>query len=142
MIVNYTTFRIRHHDDVAFDDWFLGLCSAARDEDGCIVYDYFNVIGDPGRRAVLAAWRDEHAFGAHRVHPLHVEMLALGGSKWGICDLDSNSWPDARGHRTSARDKVDATVPGQGREAMLERAAQYLAEDADSAAAEHPPASG
>jgi quinol monooxygenase YgiN len=119
VIVNYTSFLVRSDDLSGFDAWFSGLVDQARQEEGCVVYDFYPDLHEPRRRAVVAVWTSEETLAAHRIHPLHIEMVAHGASQWGIHDVRKHSWRNADGYSLRERDEVDSPDEGDvGRTAM------------------------
>jgi quinol monooxygenase YgiN len=132
MLVNYVTFAVDTEDRAAFDSWYLRLVEAARQEDGCIVYDYLTDPSRPGRGITLAAWESEADLAAHRLHPSHIELMALGSTKWGMHDIKVHSWTEIGGYRTAERPRLDGpSEDNTGREAMHTLIKQYQ-EHADS----------
>lgn len=131
MIVNYSSFRIEGSDAAAFDRWFFRLVEAARCEEGCLVYDYFVDPADRSRRYVMAAWTSEQTLAAHRVHPLHIEMLAEGSAR-GIRDLRKHSWRRAEGYSYGERDRTESPHAGDpGRDEMEQRVRAQIAATGD-----------
>ena len=127
MLVNYVSFEVETEDRDAFDTWYLGLVEAAQQEEGCIVYDYLIDPRHPTRGVTIAAWRSEADIAAHRLHPSHIELMALGGEK-GIRDIHVHSFSDVGGYRISSRARLEgAGDDPESRARMLALIAQYQA---------------
>jgi quinol monooxygenase YgiN len=126
MLVNYVSFAVNTPDRAAFDSWFLGLVDAARQEHGCVVYDYLIDPSRPDHGNTLAVWDSEADLAAHRLHPSHIKLMALGSTKWGMSDITVHSWSDIGGYRTAERPRLDtAGGPDTSREAMNALIKQY-----------------
>jgi quinol monooxygenase YgiN len=128
MLVNYVSFEVDTNERDAFDQWYLRLAADARQEKGCLVYDYLRDPQNPKRGITIAAWESEADIAAHRLHPSHVELLALGSEKWGMRDLRMHSWTEIGGYKVTERSRVDGTGQDQeGREQMHSLVREYQA---------------
>lgn len=107
MLVNYVTFEVDTDDREAFDQWYLRLADDARQEDGCILYVYLKDPRHPTRGVTVAAWRGEEDIAAHRLHPSHIELLALGSTKWGMRNITVHSFRDVGQYSVGSRTQVD-----------------------------------
>ena len=127
VLVNYVSFEVETDDRDAFDSWYLGLIEAARNENGCIVYDYLTDPRNPTRGITIAAWQSEADIAAHRLHHTHVELMALGSAK-GIRDIHVHSFGDVGKYKTSSRSRLDgAGDDPESRARMLALIAAYQA---------------
>ena len=113
MLVNYVTFEVDTDDRSAFDQWYLRLVDDARQEDGCILYVYLTDPAHPTRGVTIAAWREEENIAAHRLHPSHIELVALGSTKWGMRDLTVHSFRDVGRYKVGSRERVDDEAVGE-----------------------------
>jgi len=119
MLVNYVTFEVDTDDRDAFDRWYLRLVDDARQEDGCILYVYLTDPRHPTRGATIAAWRGEDDIAAHRLHPSHIELLALGSTKWGMRDITVHSFRDVGRYQVGGRARVDAEAGDKAGRAQM-----------------------
>ena len=55
----------------------IDIVSPSRNEDGCLSYDLFNVVGEPDELRFYSEWRDEAAFTAHGSTPHVREWLEV-----------------------------------------------------------------
>jgi hypothetical protein len=93
---------------------YRSCLSIARNEKGCIAYDYLLDPEQPKRGINFEIWETPENFQAHMLHPNHAEMMALGSLKWGIRDLRMHFWFDARGHQFNVRERTDTPLEGRG----------------------------
>ena len=112
MIIIYVSFELES-DPVEFDAWFMPLVEETRASAGCIAYDY---LVDPVRRSrryMFEVWDSDSAATRHSGAPAHLEMLALGTSRYGMRDLRIDRWDDPRRHKHSMRARTDEHVEGR-----------------------------
>jgi len=121
MLVNYVTFDVDTPDRAGFDAWYGKLVDDAKSEPGCIIYDYMSDPRSPTRGMILAAWESEDDIAAHRIHPSHVEIMALGSSEWGMHNFRIESFFEIGGHKVGERDRMDpANEPADVRDEIAE----------------------
>ena len=139
MLINYVTFEVDTDDREAFDEWYGRLAEDARQEEGCILYVYLKDPHRPTRGVTVAAWRSEEDIAAHRQHPSHIELVALGSSKWGMRDMTVHSFRDVGDYRVSTRPAIDAEAGTNdaGRQEMHDLVQAFL-----SARQAEPPRAG
>jgi quinol monooxygenase YgiN len=128
MLVNYVTFEVDTDDRAGFDTWYGKLVDDAKSEHGCIIYDYLTYADSPTKGAILAAWETQEDIAAHRLHPSHIEILALATSKWGMHNIRIQSFSDIGGYKTAERDRMDGSgEPPDVRDTILELIARFHA---------------
>jgi quinol monooxygenase YgiN len=131
VIVIYGSFRVDTEDRRAFDEWYRSCLSIARQEKGCVAYDYLLDPQQPDRGFNLEIWETADDFQAHMLHPAHVEMMALASRKWGVRDLRMHFWMDAQGHQYNIRERTETPVEGRGN--LYERIAALQAKHGGNA---------
>jgi quinol monooxygenase YgiN len=133
MLVNYVIFDVETDDRVAFDAWYRRLAEDAQREPGCIAYDYLTDPAHPTGGAVVAAWETEEDIARHRLHPSHVELMALGSSKWGMRNIRRHSFTNIGNYSVSARPALDDRAePEANREEMHRLINEYQRGPAES----------
>ena len=128
MLVNYVTFEVSTDDRAGFDTWYGKLVNDAKSEHGCIIYDYLTNPHSPTFGAILAAWESPEDIAAHRLHPSHIEILALATTKWGMHNIRIQSFSEIGGYRTAERDRMDGSgEPPEVRDTILDLIARFHA---------------
>jgi quinol monooxygenase YgiN len=126
VLVNYVVFDVHTDDRAAFDAWYRRLAEDAQGEQGCIAYDYLTDPAHPTRGAVVAAWESEEDIARHRLHPSHIELMALGSAKWGIRNIRRHSFADVGNYSASVRPALDDPAgPGANRDEMHRLISEY-----------------
>jgi quinol monooxygenase YgiN len=120
MIVVFATGDGPTADREAFHAWFLPLVQMAREEEGCIVYNY-SVDPVSGRVVIVEAWESQETFDVHLTHPGHVEMLAVGSRDWNMGNATVHMWMHAEGHTYAERARVDEIADDRSELADLVR---------------------
>ncbi len=57
----------------------VGLAAATADEDGCVAYDYWASLDEPGVYRVFEQWESEEAIHAHMASPHMAEFMVSVG---------------------------------------------------------------
>jgi quinol monooxygenase YgiN len=113
MIVIYVTFDVVTDDAEGFDAWYRGIVEVGRTEKGCRTWDYLVDPTRPTRRAEVQVYETADDLRAHMTHPAHVEAIALGSMKWGMCNIQAHFWNEADGYVFLTRERTDEYVPGR-----------------------------
>jgi quinol monooxygenase YgiN len=123
MHVYYCTFELPRDDREAFNDWMIEITRRCQSQDRCVIYEYVTNPARPDEGALMAAWADREAMDKHRIFEAHVEMAALGSSRYGMRNLNMHVWSDARGHAEEHFDMTDDSASGEMLRLVHERQA-------------------
>jgi quinol monooxygenase YgiN len=123
MIVYYVSFEVDTDDRAGFDQWYRARTKDAKQEKGCLAFDYLVDPEQPRRGFMVEIWETAEDLEAHMAHPRHVEALALGSMKWGLRDVHVHVWTRAEGHEFAVRNRTDDLAEGHG--ALSERIEEF-----------------
>jgi quinol monooxygenase YgiN len=65
MLILSGTVKMNPDDITVIKDAALAMIAATRAEDGCIEYEYSEVIGEPGTMRIFERWESVEALHAH-----------------------------------------------------------------------------
>ncbi|MBT8240207.1 MAG: antibiotic biosynthesis monooxygenase [Acidimicrobiia bacterium] len=81
MLILSGTVKMNPDDIAVIKDAALTMIAATRAEDGCIEYEFSEVIGEPGTMRIFERWESVDALKAHFVAPhMAVWQDALKGA--------------------------------------------------------------
>ncbi len=69
MLILSGTVKMNPDDVAKIHDAALAMMAATREEDGCIEYEFSEVIGEPGTMRIFEKWESVAALEAHFVAP-------------------------------------------------------------------------
>jgi len=69
MLILSGTVKMNPDDIAVIEDAALAMIAATRAEEGCIEYEFSEVIGEPGTMRIFERWESVEALKAHFVAP-------------------------------------------------------------------------
>ena len=87
MIVAAAAFAVppEHHDDLVAAA--LDITTPSRAEQGCLEYEFWADLRQPGRFHVFEAWATQEAFEAHLASP-HLQAFRAARARLGVLEFD------------------------------------------------------
>lgn len=93
--MKFVEYTVNEGDRAAFDTFMHEFADYVRESSGCLFYEHLvnTRVKDGG--VMFAVWPDSVTLKRHEQDPRHLEMLELVSGRWGLRDLNVNTWGSA-----------------------------------------------